>query len=365
MERYLFFKLLLEVVLVVEYYSLLSWSKGMISFDFAPSCRIFDFLISCTYILFLRGCTVVIYKVLLLNWIVSWDLSPKPRSPSDIQRTAFLAFGGLYAFCSPYLKESGARNCTCLDSWKKVRRTKRLSSSVESTMTRTKQRSMSHFLRSVSMGPSPFKTHARLSFRYSRICFFPLQLRRWHHWGAAPSTCFTVPPKSQSKWYVFTAISSFVASLTFLFLIQLSLFPPLFSVIVNPVLWNQTQNTVASDSLLFRLLRTLKMRLTTWIWMSSRGRYSRSTWLDLWRHSHWILNRTEPVRLSSPCTVRWLIFLCVFFGAVWESEEWLKEHVKPLAQAGGVQSRFGGSNSKSVEPEEPPTQDDDNDVMEE
>ena len=55
-----------------------------------------------------------------------------------------------------------------------------------------------------------------------------------------------------------------------------------------------------------------------------------------------------------------------FFGAVWESEEWLKEHVKPLAQAGGVQSRFGGSNSKSAEPEEPPTQDDDNnDVMEE
>ena len=56
---------------------------------------------------------------------------------------------------------------------------------------------------------------------------------------------------------------------------------------------------------------------------------------------------------------------CFFFGAVWESEEWLKEHVKPLAQAGGVQSRFGGSNSKSAEPEEPPTQDDDNNVMEE
>jgi len=185
-------------------------------------------------------------------------------------------------------------------------------------MTRTKRRSMSHFLRSVSMGPSPFKTHACLSFRYSRICFFSfLQLRRWYHWGAAPSTCFTVPPKSQSKRYVFTAIFSFISSLTFLFLIQLSFFLAPFSVIVNPLLWNQTRNTVASDLSLFRLLRTLKMRLTTWIWTSSRGRYSRWTWLDLWRHSHWILNRIEPVRflfLRPPCTVRrWLIFLRFFF----------------------------------------------------
>jgi len=49
--------------------------------------------------------------------------------------------------------------------------------------------------------------------------------------------------------------------------------------------------------------------------------------------------------------------------AIWESEEWLKEYVKPLSQSGGVQSRLGRSDSKSVEPEEVPTRD--NDVMEE
>jgi len=38
--------------------------------------------------------------------------------------------------------------------------------------------------------------------------------------------------------------------------------------------------------------------------------------------------------------------------AIWESEEWLTEHVKPLSQAGGVQSRLGRPNSKSPEPEE-------------
>ncbi len=48
---------------------------------------------------------------------------------------------------------------------------------------------------------------------------------------------------------------------------------------------------------------------------------------------------------------------------VWESEEWLKEHVKPLAQAGGVQSRFANPHSKSVEPEEQITET--NDAMEE
>jgi len=37
---------------------------------------------------------------------------------------------------------------------------------------------------------------------------------------------------------------------------------------------------------------------------------------------------------------------------VWESEEWLQEHVKPLAQAGGVQSRFGQSDPKGTETEE-------------
>ena len=34
---------------------------------------------------------------------------------------------------------------------------------------------------------------------------------------------------------------------------------------------------------------------------------------------------------------------------VWESEEWLQEHVKPLSQAGGVQSRFAASNPKGAE----------------
>jgi peptidyl-prolyl isomerase E (cyclophilin E) len=44
---------------------------------------------------------------------------------------------------------------------------------------------------------------------------------------------------------------------------------------------------------------------------------------------------------------------------VWESEEWLQEHVKPLAQAGGVQSRFGQSDSKGAETEEGSKQDED------
>ncbi len=57
--------------------------------------------------------------------------------------------------------------------------------------------------------------------------------------------------------------------------------------------------------------------------------------------------------------------LCFFIRAVWESEEWLKEYVKPLSQSGGVQSRFGRSDSKSAEPEDHPTQDNNKDVMEE
>lgn len=49
--------------------------------------------------------------------------------------------------------------------------------------------------------------------------------------------------------------------------------------------------------------------------------------------------------------VRWYFFLilrcysdqCLF--AVWESEEWLKEHVKPLAQSGGLFFIFNISSS--------------------
>ncbi|PPQ76420.1 hypothetical protein CVT26_013077 [Gymnopilus dilepis] len=52
--------------------------------------------------------------------------------------------------------------------------------------------------------------------------------------------------------------------------------------------------------------------------------------------------------------------------AIWESEEWLKEHVKPLAQSGGVQGRRAQSGSQ--EPESAPTKegnDEDEDAMEE
>jgi len=53
--------------------------------------------------------------------------------------------------------------------------------------------------------------------------------------------------------------------------------------------------------------------------------------------------------------------------AIWESEEWLKEHVKPLAQSGGVQGRL--AQSKSEEPESTPKDADgdeeDGDAMEE
>jgi len=51
--------------------------------------------------------------------------------------------------------------------------------------------------------------------------------------------------------------------------------------------------------------------------------------------------------------------------AIWESEEWLQEHVKPLSQAGGVQSRFAASNPKGAESEEKSKEDEDEDAMEE
>ena len=43
-----------------------------------------------------------------------------------------------------------------------------------------------------------------------------------------------------------------------------------------------------------------------------------------------------------------VFLLLVQFGS-WRSG--LKEHVKPLAQAGGIQTLFEGSNSKIAEPE--------------
>ncbi|KAJ3500440.1 hypothetical protein NLJ89_g9797 [Agrocybe chaxingu] len=46
--------------------------------------------------------------------------------------------------------------------------------------------------------------------------------------------------------------------------------------------------------------------------------------------------------------------------AIWESEEWLKEHVKPLAQSGGVQGRLAAAASENTEKRE-----DDDDAMEE
>ena len=31
------------------------------------------------------------------------------------------------------------------------------------------------------------------------------------------------------------------------------------------------------------------------------------------------------------------------FPLVWESEEWLKQHVKPLSESGGVKTKMAGS----------------------
>jgi len=48
--------------------------------------------------------------------------------------------------------------------------------------------------------------------------------------------------------------------------------------------------------------------------------------------------------------------------AVWESEEWLKQHAKPLAESGGVQGRTANRNSRPKD--EPKTQDVDEDMEE-
>jgi peptidyl-prolyl isomerase E (cyclophilin E) len=41
----------------------------------------------------------------------------------------------------------------------------------------------------------------------------------------------------------------------------------------------------------------------------------------------------------------------MYFVLVWESEEWLQQYAKPLAQSGGVQGRAVRDNA-SQEPEE-------------
>ncbi|KAF9012509.1 hypothetical protein BDQ17DRAFT_1297659 [Cyathus striatus] len=52
--------------------------------------------------------------------------------------------------------------------------------------------------------------------------------------------------------------------------------------------------------------------------------------------------------------------------AVWESEEWLKQHVKPLAQSGGVQGRRAGSSApEDGEGEDEDEAEKDGDAMEE
>ncbi|KAG0707718.1 RNA-binding domain-containing protein [Suillus ampliporus] len=50
--------------------------------------------------------------------------------------------------------------------------------------------------------------------------------------------------------------------------------------------------------------------------------------------------------------------------AIWESEEWLQQHAKPLAQSGGVQGRTAQQGS-SAEKDEEQTNAEDADAMEE
>lgn len=41
-----------------------------------------------------------------------------------------------------------------------------------------------------------------------------------------------------------------------------------------------------------------------------------------------------------------LLLLCIYrhiSPLVWESEEWLKQHVKPLSESGGVKSKLAGN----------------------
>jgi len=44
--------------------------------------------------------------------------------------------------------------------------------------------------------------------------------------------------------------------------------------------------------------------------------------------------------------------------AIWESEEWLKEHLKPLAQSGGVQGRLAQTAGNGEDAEESKSDDD-------
>lgn len=55
--------------------------------------------------------------------------------------------------------------------------------------------------------------------------------------------------------------------------------------------------------------------------------------------------RVLKVNLAKP--MKGLLSAPVQNRAIWESEEWLQEHVKPLAQSGGVQGRRAGGDEQS------------------
>lgn len=53
--------------------------------------------------------------------------------------------------------------------------------------------------------------------------------------------------------------------------------------------------------------------------------------------------RVVKVNLAKP--MKGLLSAPVQNRAIWESEEWLQEHVKPLAESGGVQGRRSGQSA--------------------
>ncbi|TEB36344.1 RNA-binding domain-containing protein [Coprinellus micaceus] len=62
--------------------------------------------------------------------------------------------------------------------------------------------------------------------------------------------------------------------------------------------------------------------------------------------------RVVKVNLAKP--MKGLLSAPVQNRAIWESEEWLQEHVKPLAESGGVQGRRSGQDA----PDSPENNDD-------
>ncbi len=70
----------------------------------------------------------------------------------------------------------------------------------------------------------------------------------------------------------------------------------------------------------------------------------------------------RPSELSSRPSILRKITLTAYFITVWESEEWLTQHTKPLAQSGGVGSRAAiraQGKASSEEPKETETNGDD------